>query len=110
MYGPNNDEIRIFEKLEEYIKENEEKTIIIGGDFNTVLDETLDKRNGRTDTHRKCRSKIRNLMDTYNLIDIWRETHPNIKQYTWHSAHKPPIFSRLDCFLVSEGVRIPFPP
>ena len=79
VHGPNNDEIRIFEKLEEYIKENEEKTIIIGEDFNTVLDENLDKRNGRTDTHRKCRSKIRNLMDTYNLIDIWRETHSNIK-------------------------------
>ena len=66
LYGPNNDGIRIFEekKLEEYIKENEEKTFIIGEDFNTVLDENLDKRNDRTDTHRKCRSNIKNLMDT----------------------------------------------
>ena len=27
VYGPTNDEIRIFEKLEEYIKENEEKKL-----------------------------------------------------------------------------------
>ena len=38
-------------------------------------------------------------------MDIWRETHPNIKQYTWHSAHKPLNFSRLDYFLISENVR-----
>ena len=30
---------------------------------------------------------------------------PNLKQYTWHSHHKPPIFCRLDYFLISENLR-----
>ena len=31
--------------------------------------------------------------------------HPNLKQYTWHSHHKPPIFCRLEYFLISENLR-----
>ena len=31
--------------------------------------------------------------------------HPDIKQFTWHSHHKPPIFCRLDYFLISENFR-----
>ena len=31
--------------------------------------------------------------------------HPDIKQFTWHSHHKPPIFCRLDYFLISENLR-----
>ena len=28
-----------------------------------------------------------------------------LMQYTWHSHHKPPIFCRLDYFLISENLR-----
>ena len=45
------------------------------------------------------------MIDTHNLIDIWREKYPDSRKYTWHSSHKPPIFSRLDYFLVSENVK-----
>ena len=105
IYGPNNDDINIFSKLEKFIQENDEKTILIDGDFNTVLDENLDKHNGRTNTHKQCRNKLKHMIDTHNLIDIWREKYPDSRKYTWHSSHKPPIFSRLDYFLVSENVK-----
>ena len=51
IYGPNTDDLTHFNTLEAYIKDNTDKTLIIGGDFNTVLDIELDKKNGRTDTH-----------------------------------------------------------
>lgn len=105
IYGPNDDDMAVFKKLEEYIIDNQEKTVIVGGDFNTVLNEKLDKRNGRVNTHKLCRNQIRHIIDTFNLIDIWRDTHPNLRQYTWHSSHKPPIFSRLDYFLISENLK-----
>ena len=60
IYGPNIDDIFCFEMLENYLKENKEKTIIVGGDFNTVLDIELDKKNGRSDTHTLCRKNNRN--------------------------------------------------
>ncbi|MCG7875526.1 MAG: reverse transcriptase domain-containing protein [Candidatus Thiodiazotropha endolucinida] len=105
VYGPNDDDSMFFEHLENYLIENDDKTFTIGGDFNTVLDENLDKKNGRINTHRLCRKKIQNIISKFDLIDIWREKHPELKQYTWHSSQKPPVFSRLDYFLISENLR-----
>ena len=105
IYGPNNDDVNFFEHLEKYLKENDEKTFIIGGDFNTVLNEKIDKRNGRIDTHKRCRTVINNIIDAYSLTDIWRDMHPDLMQYTWHSHHKPPIFCSLDYFLILENLK-----
>ena len=104
IYGPNKDEIDIFEILEFYISTHEDKNFIIGGDFNTVLDIHLDKKNGKLDTHKRCRQKITNILETYDLTDIWRDKHPTLKHFTWHSSHKPPIFCRLDYFLISKNI------
>ena len=43
-------------------------------------------------------------METHCLTDIWRAHHPNKSQFTWHSNTKPPIFSRLDYFLISDNL------
>ena len=82
IYGPNKDKLNIFEILEAYIRSNEDKKIIIGGDCNIVLDIHLHKRNGRTDTHKLCRQKLIDILETYDITDIWREKHPFLKQYT----------------------------
>ena len=105
VYGPNNDNTNFYQILTEYIKENEEKTFIIGGDSNTVINEKIDKRNGRAYSHKLCRKKINDMIESFNLIDIWRVMHPNTRQYTWHSSHKPPIFCRLDYFLISDNLK-----
>ena len=54
IYGPNKDEPAIFDQLMKFLHENEEKTFIIGGDFNTVLNCALDKKNGKLDTHKNA--------------------------------------------------------
>ena len=66
MYGPNTDSVNYFEILEKYLKENEDNTFIIGGDFNTIIDTELDKKNGRIDTHKLCRTGFHVLL--MNLI------------------------------------------
>jgi len=48
-----------------------DENIIVGGDFNTVLEHNLDKMTGRIDSHTKCRRKINDIMQTINLVDIW---------------------------------------
>ena len=104
IYGLNNDDTFLFDKLQSYISENEDSDFIIGGDFNTVLNTDIDKQNGRTDTHKKCRSKINDILNINELSDVWRIQHPNTRKYTWHSNHKPPIFCRLDYFLISNNL------
>lgn len=109
VYGPNNDNPSLFNKLENFISNNNESNIIVGGDFNTIINPSMDKKNGRMDTNKKCQSVINSIMSNYELNDIWRENNPNEKQFTWHSNTKPVIFSRLDYFLISEYLRNTLP-
>ena len=79
LYSPNNDDQTFFDQLEKFINDHNEKTFIVGGDFNTVINKSIDKRNGRVNTHKLCRQAINNIIDTHNLIDIWRDMYPNLK-------------------------------
>ena len=79
MYGPYTDSVNHFEILGNYLKENEDKTFTIGGDFNTIIDTELDKKIGRIDTHKLCRNKLSCIIDEFNLVDIWRSKHPSSK-------------------------------
>ena len=40
------------------------------------------------------------MMESFDLVDIWRDQHPNLMQFTWRS-YNPPVQSRLDFFLIS---------
>ena len=68
------------------------------------MDPGIDKENGQTDTHKLCRQKIIDIIEINDLTDIWRDKHPDLRQYTWHSSHKPPILCRLDYFLFSKNI------
>ena len=64
----------------------------------------MDKRGGREKTHVRARSSIHNLINHFNLSDIWRDQHVNIRNYTWRSSSDPPILCRLDYFLISKSL------
>ena len=102
VYGPHNDD-KFFWTTWEASSSKFGQNYIIGGDFNTILNPQLDKKNGKQDTHTKCRNTINNIINSCNLIDIWRASHPEQTRYTWHSNGKPDIFCRLNYFLISEN-------
>ena len=104
VYGPNNDNVDFFNTLEKYVIDNNSDTFIIGGDFNTVIDVTKDKKNGNLNNGKKKRNKINTIINNNDIHDIWRILNPDTRHYTWHSNHKPPIYSRLDYFLVSSNI------
>ena len=59
---------------------------LICGDFNMVEDENKDRRGGRPRTfHMHGVEALKKLKADYSLLDIWREKHSNVKQYTWNS-------------------------
>ena len=47
---------------------------------------------------------MNNIIENYNMIDIWRTVNPHDSKFTWHSNTKPSIFCRLDDFLISESL------
>ena len=103
VYGPNKDNPEFFVNCRDTLKEFSE-FYIIGGDFNTVLNPVLDKFGGREQTHVRSRMSICDLINSFDLTDIWRHQHANIRNYTWKSSTKPPIMCRLDYFLISKSL------
>ena len=43
------------------------------------------------------------IMDEFNLVDIWRSEHPNLRKYTRHQKH-PVVLSRSDCIFASNNL------
>ena len=84
---------------EDCINSNE---LIIGGDFNCVLDPSLDKKGG-TESDNKSRvvNTIGLLMHTFDLHDIWRIKNPDVQKFTWRQK-KPPVYCRLDYWIISD--------
>ena len=106
IYAPNKaaDNYNFLTKIEEFVISNDSETIIIGGDFNTVIDCDIDKKNGNINNNKRNRAKINNIIENNDINDIWRLLNPNVRHYTWHSNTKPTIFCRLDYFLISSNL------
>ena len=69
--------------------------------FNLVLDVRKDKSGGNPVTHKNCLKKVQYIIDSLDLIDIWRVLNPDAKRSTWR-RRKPDIQCRLDFFLISS--------
>lgn len=83
---------------------NPHEKLIIGGDFNIILDTNLDRKGGTMQFSRKHDEIVDNLEDIMNyfeLNDIWRVRNPTTKRFTWRQK-TPPIYSRLDRWLISD--------
>ena len=104
IYGPNRDDIELLNIIDKILIENNDETFIIGGDFNTTVDNSIDKLNGNLNSHKNCSTRIKEIIENNDLCDVWRLKNPNIRQFTWHSNHNPPVFCRLDYFLVSSNI------
>ncbi|KAL9967304.1 hypothetical protein ACROYT_G025504 [Oculina patagonica] len=78
--------------------------IVIGGDFNLVLNVELDKQGGNANTyHKKALAEIRKVQINLDVGDIWRDRNPLTTRYTWRRRN-PEISCRLDFFLISCGL------
>ena len=76
--------------------------IIIGGDFNLVLDPNKDKKGGLAKTHKNALKVVQDLSESLELSDACRILNPEATRYTWRQR-QPDIYCRLDFFLVSQS-------
>ena len=105
IYGPNKDDILFFSYIQEKTEAEETDFSIIGGDFNCILDNDLDKKGGATrHANRRNQDFVLTWMEENSLIDIWRQMHPNLNRYTYHQQRPSKSFTRLDFFLISQGL------
>ena len=86
LYGPNRDNPEFYIELEERINETGSENIVIGGDWNLVLNFTLDYCNYKHYNNTKAKEQVENLIINLDLVDIWREIYPETRRYTWRIA------------------------
>ena len=77
--------------------------VFLARDFNLVLDVQNDKKGGRLTTHKNSLKEVQNIINSLDLIDIWRVSNPDIRGFTWRRS-KPEIHCRLDFFLTSNSL------
>ena len=92
-----------FQNLREQMTMFRCEEIILGGDFNLVMDVKKDKKGGKSTMHRNALKVVQNIRDNLDLTDIWRDLNPDGRRYTWRQ-NKPEIHCRLDFFLVSVSL------
>ena len=104
LYGPSyGDNELFFTDIDNLLQSSDERSVIIGGDFNCVLDLNKDRKNCTTNNRPKSRAKILEIMASHNLIDIFRSRNPDKEIFTWRRFNTNKQ-ARLDFFLISEDL------
>ena len=108
IYAPNKDSPNYMETNIRRTFEVSENIVVIG-DFNTVMDPQLDRKNSTEHNHPKSAAKIRELEEELHLHDPWRAQNSNQVRYSWYRNIKRgheiiTQASRIDFALVSHGL------
>ena len=102
IYAPNEDDVKFYERVFIKIREYELEHVVVGGDFNLVLDISVDKKGGLAKTNEKARDCVLKFMETLELFDIWRIRNAGLNEFTWRRKKPSTIQCRLDFFLLSQ--------
>ena len=46
----------------------------------------LDEKGGRLTTHKNSLKEVQNIINSLDLIDIWRVSNPDIRRFTWRRS------------------------
>ena len=100
LYAPNEDCIDFFKNIATLLADKADGIVLIGGDFNCILRQNMDRLPAETGSVSRKSSTLRAMMCELGLVDVWRHLHPREKDFTFMSqVHGS--YSRLDMFLMS---------
>ena len=107
LYAPTkdkqNDQLIFLNEVIQFITEYKGANLILAGDLNTYLNQNIDKKGGILKPNSKYTDMLLELIDEFNLVDIWRIRHENKKLFTFRQKTRSGLVqSRLDYFLVSR--------
>ena len=103
IYAPNEDNPSFFNLFFDHLHDFKCEEIIVGGDFNLVLNVEADKKGGLPRTHQNALKAVNQACQELDLIDIWRTLNADKRRYTWRRK-KPEIHCRLDFYLISSSL------
>ena len=103
IYGPNTDQPQFFVEVFKKLADTEIKEIVLAGDFNIALNVDLD-RIDKTRYAPNAHKILSQLIDEFELMDLWRIQNPDSKTFSWYQNRDREIGSKIDYFLVSQGI------
>ena len=74
------------------------------GDWNLILNETLDTENYVNINNPRARNAVLNIMEENGYIDVFRILNENQKKFAWRRINPVKKQARLDFYLVSEEI------
>lgn len=95
LYAPTQDkpaeQIKFLDSLEKYLETFSQANIILGGDFNCLLNPSLDRSTTipppLQNTSNQYRLRIKAIVEDRRLCDIWRVRRPQEKGFTLFFAN-----------------------
>ncbi|KAM9316158.1 uncharacterized protein PAF06_007135 [Gastrophryne carolinensis] len=98
-YCPNSNQAKFIRSALNKLDGFAEGVLLLGGDFNTVLDPPWDTSRGSSHTPSSSLRELRTILYKHQLMDAWRIFNPRGRDYTFFSApHNS--YSRIDWFLI----------
>ena len=107
VYGPNPKNLQqsetFYQSLDDFLTQHIQP--IIFGDFNMVLDLENDRSGGDPSKRHTYGAKtLTEIVDGFDLIDIWKTLHPKKKSFTWRTKDNK-IHSRLDRIYAPQAIK-----
>ena len=109
VYCPNNDDTDFLNNVFlEACSKTKSENIVFSGDWNTVLNNTVDKAGG-DESHKNanCQSLLNNILTDWGFCDVFRINNPDARVYT-HFDKQHKTHSRLD-FFIDDGRLVNLP-
>lgn len=101
LYAPNCDDSNFFERLFLTIPKIDHGYLVVGGDFNLVLDATLDRSSTNPQRLSRSAGVVNDFMGQCGLSDVWRFQFPHTRVYSFFSnVHHS--YTRIDYFLLDN--------
>lgn len=103
IYGPNSDTPTFYDMVRDVLLDFDNEYIFLCGDFNLVLNPSIDTENYKGISNPKARDKLLEIMSDLQLSDYFRILNPSKRVFTWRKK-TPFKQGRLDYILISENV------
>ena len=103
------EQLKIIQNLSTLLKQFERyhnKNVIFAGDINLFFNRKLESSGGNPIVKIRSISKIFNLLEDFDLCNIWRIRNPKTKQFTFRQKHFSGVIQRrLDYLFISNSLQ-----
>ena len=105
VYGPNLDNPGYFKSVCKTLTKHSKENLIIGGDFNLTINNSIDRYCSTTNNHKSV-AYLQSFMEENRLTDVWRDRNPDQRSYTWMRRNPGKHFSasRIDMLIINNGL------